>query len=232
MIDRRPLAVLVIVAAGVLVGRIVLSEPPDRPAEPEVIAAQTLTASATSRPLATDSAPPGSAENVTVTEAAERAQAPPTAAIDSVDVVDVVEARRPTIDRIQTEHDLHPDDGEQIATGGGNATTVGQVAAELIVVTWTWRFDDSNSRHRDALASLADGETIDALLAAPEERQRRIDAGEVSWVIIRDVSVDDSRAMIRFDQHLLTTLSTEVVTARFAVVTVVAGLAVDVEVVS
>lgn len=229
MIDRRPLAVLVIVAAGVLVGRIVLSEPPDRPAEPEVIAAQTLTASATSRPLATDSAPPGSAENVTVTEAAERAQAPPTAAIDSVDVV---EARRPTIDRIQTEHDLHPDDGEQNATGGGNATTVGEVAAELIAVTWTWRFDDSNSRHRDALASLADGETIDALLAGPEERQRRIDAGEVSWVIIRDVSMDDSRAMIRFDQHLLTTSSTEVVTPRFAVVTVVAGLAVDVEVVS
>ena len=48
-----------------------------------------------------------------------------------------------------------------------------------------------------------------------------------SWVIVRDISVDDTRATVRFDWHALTSSSAETVTVRS--VTATAGAVVDVE---
>ena len=228
MVDRRLLAVLIIVAVGVFAGRAALSGSPDPPTESEVSSEPTPAAPIDTALRAVEQPESRPTLNVDAPEANEPFEASPPPAAD---IVDVVGARRPTIDMVEEEHGDHPHDGERNPTGSSDANAVEVIAADLIVAGWTWRFDDSDTRQPDALASLADSGTIDALVPAPAERQRRFDACEVSWVIVRGISVDGTRATVRFDQHVISSSSAELVTARSVIVTIAEGLAVDIEVV-
>ncbi len=99
------------------------------------------------------------------------------------------------------------------------------------MAVWSWRFDDPGSRQFDAIGLLADDETVSALTAAPKELQRRIDVGQVSWVIIRSIDVDGAQVTVRFYQHLVDVSSVEVVTARTVIVSMEDRTVVGVEVV-
>lgn len=226
MIDRRFVAVLLVAVVAVFALRSVMSNTPAPPAESPVsidprLADRLTPTAAAARTVSTDDVDDVITTSTTVTTAEASSTTP-------VDLVELVQARRPTIEVIETPD--HEDDGERDPTGERGSATIEQTAADLVVAGWTWRFDDDDTRHLEALALVADTAVVDALAPEPAEGQRRIDAGEVSWVIVRGINVDGPQATVRFDQHVVTSTSSETVTARKVLVTVDAGAVVVVEV--
>jgi hypothetical protein len=140
----------------------------------------------------------------------------------------LVESRRPAIDAVQVPPGHDHDDGEIAVSAAQAAAPIEQVAAELVVAGWTWRFDDAATRQVDAITPLATGDAIEMLAPSIDELARRAEVGEVSWVIVRDSSVDGARATVTFDQHVVTSSTAETVTSRTVVVDVVVGVAVAV----
>jgi hypothetical protein len=246
MIDRRLGVVAVLVAVGVFALHGALTGAPDSVAE----------SSTTDRAIALD--PPAEATVGTpssaldsvddqppittrIPEPAASARVPvlvtvpdavPAIPSPVLEVEMLVESRRPAIDEVQVRQDHDHDDGEFAASGSQGAAPIEQVAAGLVVAGWTWRFDDAANRQVDAITALATGDAIEMLIPSTDELARRADAGEVSWVIVRDIRVDGSGATVTFDQHVVTSSlagsTAETVTSRTVVVDVVVGVAVAV----
>ncbi len=146
----------------------------------------------------------------------------------SVELLDLVDAARPPL----ADNEV-VDDGEHDPTHGQPATTA-EMAASLVVSVWTWRFDDRAGMVREQLAGLADDALIERLAPTPEQQAARTASGEVSWVIVRDVTVDasvatdSSVATVMFDHHLVTSTTSETITARVVDVTIVDARAIEV----
>lgn len=149
--------------------------------------------------------------------------AEPTPSTTEAELSDLVAAGRPPLSDVEVVDDGHvhrhhhaPDEHASWA-----ATTV-------VVSTWTWRFDDTPDRLREQLAGIASNDLIAQLSPTPEQAAERAAAGEVSWVIVRAVTVDGSIATVRFDHHLVTSAAPETVTSRTVTVTIVDGQATEV----
>ena len=140
----------------------------------------------------------------------------------SEELVDLLDAARPPLIAVEVV-----DDGEHAARNEPDSS-VGGMAASVVVSAWTWRFDDSAGRVRTQLSPSASEAVIARLAPTPEQETQRASAGEVSWVIVREIAVDGSVATVMFDQHLVTSTNAETITARSARITVVDGRAIDV----
>lgn len=141
----------------------------------------------------------------------------------SVELLELVDASRPPLSDTEVV-----DDGEHDPTHGRPATTTGATAATLVLSLWTWRFDDRAGRVREQLGGLADDALIERLAPTPEQEAARAAGGKVSWVIVREVTVEASVATVMFDHHLVTSTTAETITARVVDVTIVDGRAIEV----
>lgn len=146
----------------------------------------------------------------------------PGTSLPSEELVDLLDAGRPPLIAVEVV-----DDGEHAAHNEPDSS-VGETAASVVVSAWTWRFDDSAGRVRTQLNSSASEAVIAKLAPTPEQETARASAGEVSWVIVREIAVDGSVATVMFDQHLVTSTDAETISARSAVITVVDGRAIEV----
>lgn len=146
----------------------------------------------------------------------------PGTSLPSEELVDLLDAARPPLIAVEVA-----DDGEHAAHNEPESS-VGGTAASVVVSAWTWRFDDSAGRVRTQLNSSASEAVIAKLAPTPEQETERASAGEVSWVIVREIAIDGSVATVMFDQHLVTSTDAETITARSAVITVVDGRAIEV----
>lgn len=140
-----------------------------------------------------------------------------------VELVDLVDAARPSMDVVEIV-----DDGHHHPTHGTHSTTVGATAVDVVAAVWTWRFDDQDGRLRTRLDGVVTESLIDRLAPTPHQQIERVEAGEVSWVIVRDITVDGPTARVVFDQHLVALTTAETITERSVAVAVVAGLAIEV----
>lgn len=227
MIARR-LLIVTMVALLVAVG--VRTAVTTEPSTPDEAVAATL--DDTRADLAVNSRTPQTESTTTLLETSGgaastpvRSAAMPTTVTSSpsVELIDLVDASRPSLTVAKVV-----DNGEHDPTQGEPDTSVGAIAAEVVVSAWTWRFDDSEGRVGSQLVGLANDAVTEALAPTPQEQVARAGRGEVSWVIVRDVTVAASVATVMFDQHLVTSTTAETITARVAVVTVVDGRAIEV----
>lgn len=216
--------IALVIAIGV---RSAVSTQSATPTEPDATRvntawSDTVLAPATSSPETTSSVPLTSVTAVSspIHNAVEVA---PTPTLAPAELVDLVAASRPSLSAVEVV-----DDGDLHAHHDTPDSSVGAIAASVVVSAWTWRFDDTAGRVHDQLAGLADDDVIRVLAPTPQEMEARAATGEVSWVIVRTVTVTGSNATVLFDHHLVTSTSAEAVTNRTAVVTVIDGQAIEV----
>ncbi|MEL6894390.1 MAG: hypothetical protein AAFP84_22560 [Actinomycetota bacterium] len=162
----------------------------------------------------------------------ERADAPSIVGAESTtdvdgeeptDILELLDAARPTVPA-----DPIVDDGHPHARADTRPDEV--TATSLIVAMWSWRFDDPADNTHVELRRLADADLIERRATTPAEIARRIEYGEVAWVIVRNVDTTGSTVTVRFDQHVVTSRNAETITTRIATVTIEDGIAVAVQV--
>lgn len=222
MVDRRLLVVATVVAVCAVGVRATVTGPP--PPADDLVTIDEVTAwpDQAARPETAVSRPVMSASPSTSEAKPPAATTPKRPAATNVatanDVADLVEKRRPTIDQIAGPAEHHFRDGEHSAHA--NATSGEHLAAELIIAGWSWRFDDTADRQIDAISGHATND-VTAMLAPSEiELNRRTAASEVSWVIIRELTVAGDEVTVVFDHHIVGDGTPESVTQRSVTVIV------------
>lgn len=241
MIDRRLVILAALIAVGVFALHGAMTGPSDSVAESSSSDRTVALDPPVEATVGTPSSALDSVDNQPpITTMPEPAASAPVTGPDTVPAIPspvlevemLVESRRPSIDAVQIPPDHDHDDGEFAASGSQGAAPIEQVAAGLVVAGWTWRFDDAATRQVDAITPLATGAVIEMLAPSIDELHRRADVGEVSWVIVLNISVDGARATVTFDQHVVTSSAAgstaETVMSRTVVVDVVVGVAVAV----
>ena len=149
--------------------------------------------------------------------------AEPTPSTTKPELADLVAAGRPPLSDVTVV-----DDGHVHRHHHAPGEHASWAATTAVVSGWTWRFDDTPDRLREQLASIASNDLIAQLSPTPEQAAERTAAGEVSWAIVRAVTVDSTIATVRFDHHLVTSTTPETVTSRTVTVTIVDGRATEV----
>lgn len=147
---------------------------------------------------------------------------PTTTSLPTAELSDLVAASRPELPAGEVV-----DDGAKNAHHHPNATSVEATASSVVVSLWTWRFDDADGRTRDQLVGFVHDEVIERITPSPEQVAAREAAGEVSWAIVRQVTVEGPVATVTFDHHLVTSTSAELVTIRTATVTFFDGRVIE-----
>lgn len=220
MLDRRLLAGIVVAVVVVFGARQTLSS--DAPAtghdsataapvRGDVPMATTSSARANNSTPTPGAAPVTQPTVVTTSVPAVEVSSPTTA----VGLIDLVEAARPTLPPGEIV-----DDGHAHHDHGIDHTDASTTATQVVVAAWTWRFDATGERLANRLHGLATNAVVASLIPDEAERVRRVDAGEVAWVIVRNVQVGDDVVTVFFDHHVVTSTKAEAITSRQALVTV------------
>jgi hypothetical protein len=229
MFDRRIIATIIVVAAGAA-SAVAVVRGDRRDALPTPMVADAAPGPAIS-PLERAASPASDTSIDVVAESTATfvdATSTPDSGVSVRDVDELVAANRPPIETSGPDAAMVVDDGHDDPTARSTGPNdVGGVASDVVVTAWTWRFDDPPDRHRNALAPIASLDVVDLVAPTPDQQIAREMAGEVAWVIVRDVSVAGDVATVRFDHHVVSSTTAEQVTAQVVSVTINGGRAVS-----
>lgn len=227
MFARRLLIVGLVVVVVVSAVRSGSPTQPDLSTEPDRVGLDVGRDDGVTIPTASSSEPAITAQTTSpgdawLSVATTPVEAETTTSLPSAELSDLVAGSRPPLPAGEMV-----DDGALYAHHHPHATSVEATASSVVVSLWTWRFDDADGRTQDQLVGLVYDDVIERITPSPEQVAARGAAGEVSWAIVRQVTVDGPVATVTFDHHLVTSISAELVTSRTATVTFFDGRVIE-----